>query len=161
VGQGSAADGENVEFVGQIGGATYAVAVVGDYDSPGTARGVAVTGSTAYLATGSDLEGQNALPAASHLEDAITTWAPDKVGPDRAFTLYLMDHGDYDQFYLDKPGGECVTPQHVDNWLRELESCAGRQGERHRGSMSFWQLHQSGSDGERAGPRRHRLHRRP
>jgi PKD repeat protein len=75
-----------------------------------------------YLATDGDLEGQDALPAASYLEDAITTWAADKVGPDRPLTLYLMDHGDHDRFYLDDPRGETVTPDELDGWLNTLET---------------------------------------
>ena len=57
------------------------------------------------------------------LEQAITTWAVDKMGPERSFTLYLMDHGDYDRFYLDGSAHE-VTPDELDGWLDALESAA-------------------------------------
>ena len=77
-----------------------------------------------YLATDFSLEGMDALPSAANLEAAITAWALDKVGPDRAFTLYLMDHGDYDEFYLDNPRGERVSPQEVHDWLTQLEAAA-------------------------------------
>jgi hypothetical protein len=76
----------------------------------------------AYLAPDTSQTGVDYLVSAETLEQAITTWAPDKVGPDRPFTLYMMDHGDYDQFYLDKSRGEWVTPQEVDAWLDTLEA---------------------------------------
>jgi len=44
-----------------------------------------------------------------------------QVGPDRPLTLYLMDHGIYDQLYLDKPSGQWVTPVDLDGWLDQLE----------------------------------------
>ena len=77
-----------------------------------------------YLATDTGREGVDALATAASLRAAITTWARDKVGSERAFTLYMMDHGGYDQFYLDKPRGEWVNPQEVDGWLDELEAAA-------------------------------------
>jgi CSLREA domain-containing protein len=78
----------------------------------------------AYLAPDTSQAGVDYLVSADTLEQVITTWAPDKVGPDRPFTLYMMDHGDYDQFYLDKPRGEWVTPQEIDAWLATLEAVA-------------------------------------
>jgi len=36
-------------------------------------------------------------------------------------TLYMMDHGDIDLFYLDKPRDEIVTPNQLDDWLDRLE----------------------------------------
>jgi hypothetical protein len=57
----------------------------------------------------------------SHLEQAITQWAVDKVGPERALTLYLMDHGGYDRFYLNGRS-ETVTPEELDTWLETLEA---------------------------------------
>lgn len=74
-----------------------------------------------YLTTDLGPEQADAMPTKSHLREAITSWAVGKVAPDRPFTLYLVDHGKYDQFYLDKAQGEWVTPQEVDNWLRHLE----------------------------------------
>jgi len=48
------------------------------------------------------------------------------VCPDRPFTLYLMDHGSYDRFYLDWPRGETVTPGQIDGWLTILaDACPG------------------------------------
>lgn len=59
---------------------------------------------------------------APNLLQAINTWAVDKVTDDRALTLYLVDHGAHDRFYLDKPSGEWVTPTELDSWLSQLEA---------------------------------------
>jgi ligand-binding sensor domain-containing protein len=66
----------------------------------------------------SDVDG---LPTPANLEQAITSWAVDKVGPDRAFTLYLMDHGGYDLFYLNG-SAQTVSPDELDGWLDALEA---------------------------------------
>jgi hypothetical protein len=79
-----------------------------------------------YLATDLTLPGVDALPTQANLQAAITTWALDKVGPGRPFTLYLVGAGSYDLLYLDRPGGEAVTPGQLDAWLAALE--AGRPG---------------------------------
>jgi hypothetical protein len=37
-----------------------------------------------------------------------------------------VDHGIYDRVYLDRPGGQWVTPQQIDEWLTQLETaCPG------------------------------------
>ncbi len=73
-----------------------------------------------YLSTDTTLDGVVGLPTAANLEQAITDWAVDKVGPDRPLTLYLMDHGSYDLLYLDKPRGQQITPLDLDGWLDKL-----------------------------------------
>lgn len=75
-----------------------------------------------YLATDLNLPGVDALATKANLQAAITQWARDKVGTDRPFTLYLMDHGNYDRVYLDKPRTEWVTPQEIDTWIGQLEA---------------------------------------
>ncbi|MFZ2420234.1 MAG: C13 family peptidase, partial [Anaerolineae bacterium] len=75
-----------------------------------------------YLATNLGLPGVDGAATKANLRTAITTWALDKVGPDRALTLYLVDHGTYDRFYLDAPRGEWVAPDEVDQWLTQLET---------------------------------------
>jgi len=75
-----------------------------------------------YLATDLSLPGVDATATAANLQAAITTWAVDKVGPDRAFTLYIIDHGVFNQIYLDKPSGEWVTPAQLNDWLTQLEA---------------------------------------
>ena len=49
--------------------------------------------------------------------------AAGQVGPDRAFTLYLMDHGNNDTFYLNGYG-DTLSPQELNSWLTALEQAA-------------------------------------
>jgi hypothetical protein len=61
-----------------------------------------------------------------NLEKAITQWATGEsidLGSDRALTLYLMDHGGVDRFYLDG-SSQTVEPEELDNWLDTLEAAA-------------------------------------
>ncbi len=74
-----------------------------------------------YLSTDRSLPGVDGLPSAAVLQSAITTWAADKVGNDRALTLYIVDHGVQERIYLDKPRGEWVAPEQIDGWLEQLE----------------------------------------
>jgi hypothetical protein len=83
-----------------------------------------------YLATSLNLDADDdswpdvdAYVSRTTLEQAITEWAVEKVGPDRAFTLYFMDHGSPDLFYLDGPN-ETVSPDDVNGWLNTLEAAA-------------------------------------
>jgi hypothetical protein len=75
-----------------------------------------------YLAPSLHSHRVTSLATAMNLRAAITSWARDKVGPDRALTIYFMDHGSRDLLYLDKRRGEWVTPQQLDLWLSELET---------------------------------------
>lgn len=75
-----------------------------------------------YLATDFSLPGVDGLPTKANLQAALTTWAPSRAGPDRALTLYLVDHGNREVFYLDQPYHEWVTPQQVDTWISYLET---------------------------------------
>lgn len=74
-----------------------------------------------YLSTDRSLPGVDGLPSAAVLQAAITTWAVDKVGSDRALTLYIVDHGTKDRIYLDKTRNEWVTPEQINSWLAQLE----------------------------------------
>ncbi|GEM_PF-4089465 len=67
----------------------------------------------------SDVDG---LPSQQILQDAITNWAKNKVGPQQALTLFIMDHGGYDKFFLDRPRNEILKPADLDRWLTELET---------------------------------------
>lgn len=78
-----------------------------------TDRNIDVDGDLA-----SDVDG---LPSRQSLELAITQWAADKVGPERALTLYLMDHGAIDNLYLNGPS-QTVSPDDLDRWLDQLEA---------------------------------------
>ncbi|MFN8470106.1 MAG: NosD domain-containing protein [Caldilineaceae bacterium] len=55
------------------------------------------------------------------LHSAITAWAKQRLKVGGAFTLYLMDHGETDTFYLDKASAQALTAQQLDAWLDELE----------------------------------------
>jgi len=81
-----------------------------------------------YLATDLSLDADgdgvsdvDAQASRDNVQAAITSWAVDKVGPDRAFTLYLMDHGGINELFLN---GETnfITPNDVDGWLDRLEA---------------------------------------
>lgn len=81
-----------------------------------------------YLATDLSLDADDdrqpdvsARLTAANLRAAITQWAMDKVGPDRALTVFFIDHGDANLLYLDKPRGELLAPAELDIWLAELE----------------------------------------
>ncbi len=79
-----------------------------------------------YLATDSGLPGVDGSATAASLQEAITHWARDRVDARRALTLYMIDHGSADRFYLDGARNEWVTPAQINAWLAELE--AARSG---------------------------------
>lgn len=56
------------------------------------------------------------------LEQAITEWAKPYVDANRALTLYLVDHGYRDLFYLDQPNEQRLTPAQLHIWLAQLET---------------------------------------
>jgi hypothetical protein len=79
-----------------------------------------------YLATDATLDADgdgtadvDAETTAANLEHAITTWSAGHVSVNRPFTLYMVDHGEYDQFYLNV--GETVAPTALHTWLSQLE----------------------------------------
>jgi len=75
-----------------------------------------------YLAPDRSHTNVSALATAAALQSAITTWALNRVDHNRSLTLYLMDHGGKDIFYLDKQHSEWVTPTQLDDWLHQLET---------------------------------------
>ncbi|MEM7124924.1 MAG: right-handed parallel beta-helix repeat-containing protein [Chloroflexota bacterium] len=74
-----------------------------------------------YLSTNTSTPGYDGPATAEALQNAITTWAADRVGPGKPLTLYMMDHGNIDRLYLDEPKGERVTPAELNSWLNILE----------------------------------------
>ncbi|MFZ4656047.1 MAG: leucine-rich repeat domain-containing protein [Caldilineaceae bacterium] len=74
-----------------------------------------------YLATDATLVGYDAAATKDNLRNAITGWAATKVRPGEPLTLYLIDHGDVDKFYLDKTNNQTLTPGDLDEWLTTLE----------------------------------------
>ncbi|MEM7124926.1 MAG: right-handed parallel beta-helix repeat-containing protein [Chloroflexota bacterium] len=74
-----------------------------------------------YLSTDESAPGYDGPATTAALENAITTWAADRVGQDQPLTIYLMDHGHIDKLYLDEPNGERVSPEEMNSWLTALE----------------------------------------
>jgi hypothetical protein len=75
-----------------------------------------------YLATDATLPGYDAALTKESLRVAVTQWAKGKVGSNGVLTLYLMDHGSPNLFYLDNLNGQLLTPDDLDGWLSELEA---------------------------------------
>ena len=75
-----------------------------------------------YLATDESLGGWDAQATLANLQTAITSWATDKVSSERPLTLYLMDHGGVDTFYVDGANGQELTPGDLNSWLNQLEA---------------------------------------
>jgi hypothetical protein len=80
-----------------------------------------------YLATDLTLDPDGgghdvyAQPSKVNLRESVTQWAATKVSADRALTIYLMDHGNHDKFYLDKIYRKWLEPGELDSWLDQLE----------------------------------------
>ncbi len=73
-----------------------------------------------YLASNISVPGTDALATASNLGGCFA-WAAEQVDADRPLNLFLVDHGDRDVLYLDKPRGEWITPGQLEGWLSQLE----------------------------------------
>lgn len=78
--------------------------------------------SIAYLATDTSIHTATmSLATLDNLKTSITTWAAQRmVGPEKPLVLYLVDHGEHDQFFLDGTG-VVLEPQDLHAWLTELE----------------------------------------
>lgn len=75
-----------------------------------------------YIAPDLSRAGVDASATSANLEAAITQWADQQAANAQSLTLYLMDHGGHDIFYLDKLRSEWITPAELDGWLDELEA---------------------------------------
>jgi len=75
-----------------------------------------------YLAVDPALPGSDQGATVANLRDAITTWAVDKVGPDQPLILYMMDHGDVDQLFVDEVNQQHINPNDLNAWLDQLEA---------------------------------------
>lgn len=75
-----------------------------------------------YLATDHTLPGYDAAATKAELRDTIKIWAAARLQAGAPLTLYLVDHGDVDKFYLDKPQEQTLTPGELDEWLTDLEA---------------------------------------
>jgi len=75
-----------------------------------------------YLAVDPSLPGSDQGATVANLREAITTWAVDKVGPEQPLVLYLMDHGDVDQIFVDEVNQQNISPNDLNLWLDQLEA---------------------------------------
>ncbi len=75
-----------------------------------------------YLTSDEKADGFDAPPTRANLQAALLTWAAGKVGPDRPLTIFLVDHGGVDRFYLDEVNGQRLEPADLDAWLSVLEA---------------------------------------
>lgn len=75
-----------------------------------------------FLTSNLRLVGRDANATLDNLAFAITDWARQRLANQQSLTLYLMDHGDPDTFYLDKSQQQIVTPEQLDGWLDQLEA---------------------------------------
>jgi len=75
-----------------------------------------------YLAVDPSLPGSDQGATVANLRDAITTWAVDKVGSEQPLILYLMDHGDVDQLFVDEVNQQHINPNDLNTWLEQLEA---------------------------------------
>lgn len=75
-----------------------------------------------YIAPDLSRAGVDASATSDNVQAAITQWANDNAATAQSVTLYMMDHGGHDIFYLDKLRGEWITPADLDGWLDTLEA---------------------------------------
>ncbi|MBI1293770.1 hypothetical protein GC175_02280 [bacterium] len=68
----------------------------------------------------------DALASPAAVQQAITVWAKDKVGPDKPLFVYLMDHGLENKFCVTGcSDANSVTPDQLNTWLTTLETESG------------------------------------
>jgi hypothetical protein len=75
-----------------------------------------------YLAPDTAHAHVDAAATAAELQKAITTWAASQVNGNGVLTIYMMDHGDRETLYLNKPQGQSVTTSQLNDWLNQLET---------------------------------------
>jgi len=75
------------------------------------------------LASNPDIPGYKGTATRDNLQAAITQWAASKV-TNGVFTLYLVDHGTPERFYLDGVTNQQITPSELNEWLTALEQSA-------------------------------------
>ncbi|HXF60243.1 MAG TPA: fibronectin type III domain-containing protein, partial [Caldilineaceae bacterium] len=69
---------------------------------------------------------QNIVLTPGAVQAAITGWAKARVGPDKPFFVYLMDHGFADKYCVTGcTAGNIITPAELNSWLREMEDASG------------------------------------
>jgi hypothetical protein len=75
-----------------------------------------------YLAVDPALPGSDQGATVANLRNAITSWAVNKVGPEQPLIVYLMDHGDIDQLFVDEVNQQHINPTDLNTWLDQLET---------------------------------------
>ncbi|MEM7535520.1 MAG: C13 family peptidase [Chloroflexota bacterium] len=77
-----------------------------------------------FLATNSTLPHVDGTATLRNLEIGIKDEARkhlQKENVSQVLSLYLVDHGGPNEFYLDRPNEEILTPDHLHDWLTDLE----------------------------------------
>jgi hypothetical protein len=75
-----------------------------------------------FLADDVGVPNADGLATRANLQDAITNWAKARLAPHAMLTIFLMDHGDREVFYLNKLQDEELRPRDLDAWLTQIES---------------------------------------
>ncbi|MEM7534299.1 MAG: hypothetical protein AAF639_19110 [Chloroflexota bacterium] len=79
-----------------------------------------------YLSADESVEERDGDATPRNLEWVITQWAAERVDATNPLTLYMIDHGEREVFYIDNTEenevGKIVTPTQLHQWLNELES---------------------------------------
>ncbi len=71
-----------------------------------------------YLTTDEANPSSDGMPTKDTLKSALLE-AKNHIGKGGPLTIYMMDHGNHDVFYLDEPRGHRLTPMELDDMLRE------------------------------------------
>ncbi len=74
-----------------------------------------------YLGDSADLPGRDAPATLAALQQVLTLSAPQRLKEGGSLTLYLVDHGNHDQFHLNQITSQTLNPQQLDNWLDGVE----------------------------------------
>jgi hypothetical protein len=75
-----------------------------------------------YLAVDPALPGVDQAANVANFRNGITSWAVGKVGADKPLIIYMMDHGNTDQFFIDEVNQQRINPQDLSGWLDQLEA---------------------------------------
>ena len=75
-----------------------------------------------YLAVDPALPGSDQGATVANLQEAITNWAANKTGPEKPLFIYMMDHGNIDQLFVDEVNQQHISPTDLDTWLDQLEA---------------------------------------
>lgn len=74
------------------------------------------------LGTNTQLPGYDAAATKDALRLAIVDWAADQLREQGTLTIYMVDHGSPEIFYVDDITGQRVSPTELNGWLDSLET---------------------------------------